>query len=1552
MANPIATLRIELEAGVGRLAADLQKAETLIGRSARAFENFGYTITTKFTIPATIGMAKVLKAFSDFDQAITNSMSYFGKTLDTGLRKQMELVAEEMSTKTRYSAAELAGAYNALASAGLEVAEAMSALPVVARLAQAENTNLITTTEKLMQVQMAMGLRIKDNADQNAFQMQRIADTFARVSAMTVTNIDRLMSAALTRAATEAFRFKASVEELGAALGVLAERGIEGEKAGYNLGVVFRDLAVKGAEFSKEFEKFGVPVFDKQTGQIRKFGDILTDLKKIVGEVKVASNEVFSSTEKTMELLTDKQKTLFLRSLHLNQRNLAMLMPLLTGNALERYKELLNELQFNKEGAVQKMVDIQMQSFENRMLVLRNRLLVLMKDIGQEISEPFYKIASIFVNLAETFRTVDPEIRSMIYSLTALIAVTGPLSWGFGIVLKSISQFLFIVGKSWSGLGTILILPFSLLKEVLSTGNKMFAPFLSSIMAASQAMGGGFIPTVIALGKALGTLILGLVTSVQVWFLAAAAIYYYRNEIADAINEFESKLSGTNYISNKTKEDIAIVQESLAGLESQFKSIETALGVPLVIKLNTEDLKKLEADLGIVEIAWATIKQIFEWMIVGADFTLNQLSLLFRNILGTIFDGWVAGLVAIYDYFSNWTRSIIDLVLAWFPSVKEAFLSFIPTTAQVKAKLDQVSSVISSWWQKFGNWATGTDKGFWGGIRENMTGFALEDRIAAEKSKNEGLLGGKSSELIEFIEKQKQGAKGLAQVLGKELPEGYAQSMDSAMSMTDALDLQSKLTSMLTEDTKAATKAEKEREKQIRASESALESFQKQLTRSEGKSAVNKLEDSISEALKQGNLEAAGDLVDKYREAVKTAYIDGHSAGLKKVLPEEQAKAKQMLEEAAEYEADLREKAMEESVQKRRLELEKQTVDFWRNAMENAITGVTFDWKDSLKQVGIGFAADFAASFFGVMDQNITSLKDLGSSIFKQTIGDSIKEMGKPFMDMVKTAFTDGVSMAMDGLKGILSDIFGDVMSGAVQGAAQGATSGAVQSGVSGTATGVATSGGMWGLIAVAVAAYTYFEGRKMYELAEAYGGGYTTNEERAWKIGQVVGDRIFPYLGTFVYMVGNNLGLINKGMEADRAAREKLENAIEGRLAEYAEVGGGLPIFTPEGMRNMPSNFSMGPYEEKIVGGEWAEEYTQGPNYLFFDKFGLAFKELLGISEEVAPQIGYLLQQNLAGNLDNAKLLMDAMGISLEDMTNALLETAMAGEISWHEFISAMNEFDKVAKEGLVDTANVRGAFDQLAASGGRGAMALQAVKNIAIEAGEAGVSTLEELKQWMLESGQFTTEEINQIYDAMAGAGITSMEELKAADERLLATVVANLETQKFAWDDLNSSIDESVNKTRELDERLNEINDKELTVDLVFKARVEGEVPEGGGDVVKEAMGGVHQSGLKRFASGGIVDFPKLFRFGAGGLGRGLMGEAGPEAILPLQRINGRLGVFAKVGGGTSGDQFVFNIDARNAAPGVEVKLARMIRAEARQAVYQAVALAREQRRREGY
>lgn len=82
---------------------------------------------------------------------------------------------------------------------------------------------------------------------------------------------------------------------------------------------------------------------------------------------------------------------------------------------------------------------------------------------------------------------------------------------------------------------------------------------------------------------------------------------------------------------------------------------------------------------------------------------------------------------------------------------------------------------------------------------------------------------------------------------------------------------------------------------------------------------------------------------------------------------------------------------------------------------------------------------------------------------------------------------------------------------------------------------------------------------------------------------------------------------------------------------------------------------------------------------------------------------------------------------------------------------------------------------------------------------------------------------------------------------------------------------------------------------------------------------AHGAAFESGVERFASGGLVTRPTLFRAAGGKMG--VMGEAGTEAIMPLTKVGSDLGVRA-IGGGT-----VINIiDQRQSGEPVQAKRSR--------------------------
>jgi phage-related minor tail protein len=91
-----------------------------------------------------------------------------------------------------------------------------------------------------------------------------------------------------------------------------------------------------------------------------------------------------------------------------------------------------------------------------------------------------------------------------------------------------------------------------------------------------------------------------------------------------------------------------------------------------------------------------------------------------------------------------------------------------------------------------------------------------------------------------------------------------------------------------------------------------------------------------------------------------------------------------------------------------------------------------------------------------------------------------------------------------------------------------------------------------------------------------------------------------------------------------------------------------------------------------------------------------------------------------------------------------------------------------------------------------------------------------------------------------------------------------------------------------------------------------------------LLKNANGNAFSGGrVTAFANGGVVGSPTLFPMYGG---TGLMGEAGPEAILPLTRgPGGKLGVQASGRGGGGDVAIALNINAQGAQQGVAEEIA---------------------------
>lgn len=165
--------------------------------------------------------------------------------------QMMEQEALKWGATTRYTATEAANSLENLTRNGLNATQATAALGPTLQLAQANTIGLAEAADITTNVMNGFGLEVKD--------MGRVNDVLSSTAAHSATNIS-LLAEAEKNAAPFGHSLGQSIEEVNAALGVLADVGIKGSDAGTAIRMVLMGLASPTAKQQKAFKQLGVDI--------------------------------------------------------------------------------------------------------------------------------------------------------------------------------------------------------------------------------------------------------------------------------------------------------------------------------------------------------------------------------------------------------------------------------------------------------------------------------------------------------------------------------------------------------------------------------------------------------------------------------------------------------------------------------------------------------------------------------------------------------------------------------------------------------------------------------------------------------------------------------------------------------------------------------------------------------------------------------------------------------------------------------------------------------------------------------------------------------------------------------------------------------------------------------------------------------------------------------------------------------------------------------------------------------------------------------------------
>lgn len=211
--------------------------------------------------------SSILDVGINFDSAMSQVSAISGATGDDLDRLREK--AKEMGAATKFTATESAEAFNYMAMAGWKTEDMLDGIAGIMNLAAASGEDLATTSDIVTDALTAMGYSAEDAG--------RLADVMAAASSNANTNVG-MMGATFQYAAPIVGALGYTMEDTAVAIGLMANAGIKGEKAGTALRSVLTRLSAPPKECADAMEQLGISITDTD-GKMKPLETIINELR-------------------------------------------------------------------------------------------------------------------------------------------------------------------------------------------------------------------------------------------------------------------------------------------------------------------------------------------------------------------------------------------------------------------------------------------------------------------------------------------------------------------------------------------------------------------------------------------------------------------------------------------------------------------------------------------------------------------------------------------------------------------------------------------------------------------------------------------------------------------------------------------------------------------------------------------------------------------------------------------------------------------------------------------------------------------------------------------------------------------------------------------------------------------------------------------------------------------------------------------------------------------------------------------------------------------------
>ena len=456
-------------------------------------------------IRLTIGALKDLgketfNAGANFESAMSQVEAVSGASADD--IERLTDKAKEMGARTKFSATESAEAFNYMAMAGWKTEDMLGGIEGIMNLAAASGSDLATTSDIVTDALTAMGYSAKDAG--------RLADVMAAASSNANTNVE-MMGQTFQYAAPIVGALGYNMEDTAVAIGMMANAGIKGEKAGTALRSILTRLSAPPKECAQAMEELDLSITNAD-GTMKPFVTVMQDLRK------------------KFKGLSESQQTQLAKSIA-GQEAMSGLLAVVNGAETD-FKKLTKAVK-ESEGAAQDMADTMNDNVSGQLTLLKSQ-------IEGEMIKVFEKAAP---QIRKAIETISNALENVNWDTVAAKVGEG--------VQKVVDLFSWLIRNGSSVSATLKVI-----------GGAMAGIFVTSkAVSFAQVITG--IPAKVALLEK-GTLAAAVATKALAVAQAALPLVAVAGGIA--------AITGALYLYNKKQEEAARAEYKLT--EEQQKSVK------------------------------------------------------------------------------------------------------------------------------------------------------------------------------------------------------------------------------------------------------------------------------------------------------------------------------------------------------------------------------------------------------------------------------------------------------------------------------------------------------------------------------------------------------------------------------------------------------------------------------------------------------------------------------------------------------------------------------------------------------------------------------------------------------------------------------------------------------------------------------------------------------------------------------------------------------------------------------------------------------------------